>query len=111
MHSLPEFSKSPAAAAAASGTGTGCDCQGEQTRKSPIPVHPIPDLAGNRGGNFRFPIGRESGIRRESGRFPIRPGTGNRGPDSASRGFPGLRGSVRGVPDSGRLGSNVLRLS
>jgi hypothetical protein len=41
----------------------------------------------------RFPSGRESGIgNRESGNgpFPDRPGTGNRGPDSAGRGFPGL---------------------
>ncbi len=46
----------------------------------------------------RFPIGRESGRpgARESGigirvgPFPDRPGTGNRGPDSAGRGFPGL---------------------
>jgi hypothetical protein len=50
------------------------------------------------GGGFpdsRFPIGRESGIgNRETGRFPIRPGTGNRGPGApgaARRGFPGLR--------------------
>jgi hypothetical protein len=27
---------------------------------------------------------------RETGRFPIRPGTGNRGPGAARRGFPGL---------------------
>jgi hypothetical protein len=31
---------------------------------------------------------------RETGRFPIRPGTGNRGPNSASRGFPGLGGAA-----------------
>ena len=37
----------------------------DQTRKSPIPVPPIPDLAGKRGGN---PASRESRSRdRESG--------------------------------------------
>ena len=44
-----------------------------QTRKCPIPVPPIPDLAGKRGGNFRVPIGRE----RESGNLPF--------PDSAGK--------------------------
>ena len=59
----------------------------DQTRKSPIPVPPIPDLAGKRGGNPRFPTRPESGI----GKSPVsrfgrdresrpRPGTGNRGP-------------------------------
>ncbi len=33
-----------------------------QTRKSPIPVPPIPDLAGNRGGNPRFPIRPGTGV-------------------------------------------------
>jgi hypothetical protein len=69
-------------------------------------------LAGNRGGNPRFPIRRESPIpdsrpnrgfpnsrfggNWETGnpRFPIRPGIGNRGPRptrmAAGRGFPGL---------------------
>ena len=42
----------------------------DQTRKSPIPVPPIPDLAGKRGGNpaSRFGRDRESRSRdRESG--------------------------------------------
>ena len=34
----------------------------QQTRKSPIPVPPIPDWAGNRGGNPRFPIRPGTGI-------------------------------------------------
>ena len=61
-----------------------------QTRKSesPIPVPPIPDLAGNRGGNPRFPIRPKSGIGkspvsrfgRESGiGVPIGRKSGNRG--------------------------------
>jgi hypothetical protein len=89
-----------------------------RTRKSPIPVPPIPDSAGDRSGIGKSPVsrfGRESArgigvpIGRKSGREPpipdfagkpvgnprfptqIRPGTGNRGPDSAGRGFPGLR--------------------
>ena len=33
-----------------------------QTRKSPIPVPPIPDWAGKRGGSPRFPTPPESGI-------------------------------------------------
>jgi hypothetical protein len=37
-----------------------------RARKSPVPVPPIPDLAGNRGGNPRFPIRPESGL----GGFP-----------------------------------------
>ena len=50
-----------------------------QTRKSPIPVPPIPDWAGNRGGNpRRAPIPVGIGRNRETGnpRFPILPGTG-----------------------------------
>ena len=39
----------------------------DQTRKSPIPVPPIPDLAGKRGGNPRFPTRPESGI----GKSPV----------------------------------------
>ncbi len=37
---------------------------------------------------------RESG----NGPFPVRPGTGNRGPDSASRGVPGLAGAPGAHP-------------
>ncbi len=64
-----------------------------QTRKSPIPVPPIPDLAGNRDtGNPRFPIW--PGIAGDTGnpRFPIRParGIGNRGPDSPQIGKSGM---------------------
>jgi hypothetical protein len=39
----------------------------DQTRKSPIPVPPVPDLAGNRGGNPRFPTRPASGI----GKSPV----------------------------------------
>ena len=52
-----------------------------QTRKSPIPVPPIPDLAGKRGGNFRFPIGPAGN--RESGNGPFPDSAGNR--ESGSR--------------------------
>ena len=45
----------------------------DQTRKSPIPVPPIPDLAGKRGGNPASRFGRDREAR-------SRPGTGNRGP-------------------------------
>jgi hypothetical protein len=38
-----------------------------QTRKSPIPVPPIPDLAGKRAGSPRFPTRPESGI----GKSPV----------------------------------------
>ena len=51
---------------------------GTQTRKSPIPVPPIPDLAGKRAGNPRF---------------PIRPGPGNGAPigrKSGNRGYPSV---------------------
>ncbi len=69
----------------------------DPARKSPIPdefpVPPIPDsdLAGKRGGNSRFPIGRESGIgkravssdsagkREDNFGVPIRRKSGNRG--------------------------------
>ena len=61
---------------------------GRQTRKSPIPVPPIPDLAGNRGRNPRFPIWPESGNRESP--IPDFAGNGTRGPDLAGRGFPGL---------------------
>ncbi len=44
------------------------------------------------GGDFPIPDSRVAGNRESgNGPFPVRPGTGNRGPDSASRGFPGLR--------------------
>jgi hypothetical protein len=45
-----------------------------QTRKSPIPVPPIPDLARNRGRNPRFPIWPGTGIG-----VPIGRKSGNRG--------------------------------
>jgi hypothetical protein len=49
----------------------------------------IPHFPGFEGG---FPDSRVAGNRESgNGPFPARPGTGNRGPDSASRGFPGLR--------------------
>ena len=42
-------------------------------------------------GDFPIPDSRSAGNRESgNGPFPDRPGTGNRGPDSASRGFPGL---------------------
>ncbi len=70
-------------------------CRSKQTRKSPIPVPPIPDLAGKRGptpwgGNSRFPIGRESGIgKRAVSRFG-RETPGNRGPDWPQIGKSGI---------------------
>jgi hypothetical protein len=61
----------------------------DQTRKSPIPVPPIPDLAGR---ELESPIPDSAGIRnREIPRFPIRPGlprtvtAGNRGPGTKNR--------------------------
>jgi hypothetical protein len=49
-----------------------------QTRKSPIPVPPIPDLAGKRG--RESPIPDSAGIgNREIPRFPIGRKSGNRG--------------------------------
>ncbi len=65
--------------------------------KSDSPVHPVFFL--EKTGDFkfpipdsRFPIPDSAGNRdREIPRFPpIRPGTGNRGPGAAGRGFPGL---------------------
>jgi hypothetical protein len=79
-----------------------------QRPKSPIPVPRFPILAGNRGGNPRFPTPPESGIgdspipdwaeNREIGnpRFPIRPGPGIGVPMAAGRGFPGLPGTGTG---------------
>ncbi len=51
------------------------------------------------GGDFPIPDSEVPewpgiGNRETFGPFPVRPGTGNRGPDSASRGFPGLVGRV-----------------
>jgi hypothetical protein len=60
-----------------------------QTRKSPIPVPPIPDLAGNRGRESPIPDSAEIG-NREIPRFPIWPGNGNRGPDSPQIGKSGI---------------------
>jgi hypothetical protein len=80
--------KAPASCAAAKRPRGWCEPEAaadtsgpNQTRKSPISVPPIPDLAGKleRGGNFRFPIGRE----RESGNSPF--------PDSAGKRESGLR--------------------
>ena len=59
-----------------------------QTRKSPIPVPPIPDFAGKRGGNPRFPARPESG-KRESP-IPDSAGNGNRGPDWPQIGKSGI---------------------
>jgi hypothetical protein len=54
-----------------------------QTRKSPIPVPPIPDLAGNRPGGRESPIPDSAEIgNREIPRFPIKL-AGNR--ESGSR--------------------------
>ncbi len=67
------------------------DIRLNQTRKSPIPtqapVPPIPDLAGKRWMEPPIPDS-ESGNREPP--FPDSAGNGNRGPDSAGRGFPGL---------------------
>ncbi len=63
-------------------------CTGAQTRKSPIPVPPIPDFAGKRGGNPRFPARPESG-KRESP-IPDSAGNGNRGPDWPQIGKSGI---------------------
>jgi hypothetical protein len=71
------------------------DASDDQTRKSPIPVPPIPDLAGKRRGNPRFPTGPESGI----GKSPVsrfgrdresRSWTGNRGPAGGAGGTPAI---------------------
>ncbi len=90
--------------------------------ESQIPVPPaggpIPDLAGNRGGNPRFPIPPKSGNgespipdstaigKQGIPRFPIRPGPGIGVPimmaARAGRGFPGLLGGCR------RLSTAVL---
>ena len=59
-----------------------------QTRKSPIPVPPIPDLAGKRGGNPRFPTRPELGNRESP--FPDSAGNGNRGPDWPQIGKSGI---------------------
>ena len=61
----------------------------DQTRKSPIPVPPIPDLAGNRGRESPIPDSAEIG-NREIPRFPIWPGIGNRGPDWPQIGKSGI---------------------
>ena len=76
----------------------------DQTRKSPIPATPIPDLAGKRGGS---PIPDSAVLlvlvigNRQIPRFPIRPGPGTAVPGpgigvlrAARRGFPGLPGKV-----------------
>jgi hypothetical protein len=57
------------------------------TRKSPVPSPPIPDLAGKRGGNFRFPTRPGTGIGK-SPVFPIRPS-----PLGGSLSIPRLPGS------------------
>jgi hypothetical protein len=49
-----------------------------QTRKSPIPVPPIPDLAGTRG--RESPIPDSAGIGNREPPFPDSVGNGNRGP-------------------------------
>jgi hypothetical protein len=69
-----------------------------QRPKSPIPVPPIPDLAGNRGGNPRFPIRPKSGIRESP--IPDSAGTGSRGPDG---GGPGISWSPGPRRSSGEL--------
>ncbi len=64
-----------------------------QTRKSPSPVPPIPDFAGKRGGNPRFPAGPESGNRESPILDSAGNGPGNRGPD-----WPGRKSGNRGCP-------------
>ncbi len=65
-----------------------------QRPESPITVPPIPDLAGNRGGNPRFPIRPKSGNRESPGPGPVsrfgRDRESGSGPMAAGRGFPGL---------------------
>jgi hypothetical protein len=73
------------------------DLSATQTPKSPIPVPPIPDLAGRRVGNHRFPIRPESGI-------GVPPGAA-----AAGRGFgglvpPWLSGCQCGPSDAGSWG-------
>ena len=63
-----------------------------QTRKPPFPVPPIPHLAGNRGGNPRFPIRPGPGNREPP--FPDSAGNGNRGPDWPQIGKSGIPLSV-----------------
>ncbi len=50
-----------------------------ETRKSPIPVPPIPDFAGKQGGNPRFPIRPGPGMGEPP--FPDSAGNGKRAPD------------------------------
>ncbi len=61
----------------------------DQRPKSPIPVSPIPDLAGNRGGSPRFPIRPKSGIG-ESG--PIPDSAGTRSDPVLNQGYQGVSG-------------------
>ena len=116
-----------ASAGRGGGTGGTSRCFKFEAKSDPeIPNSRFPDsrfgresgiLAGNRGGNPRFPIRRESPIPEsrpnrgfpnsrfggnwETGnpRFPIRPGIGNRGPDSDGGG-PGISWSEHRLPTS-----------
>jgi hypothetical protein len=77
-----------------SGIGNRIQGNGEPEAEVTIPLHSL--VIPRRFPGFCRETGREfipvSRFGRETGnpRFPIRPGTGNRGPDSAGRGFPGL---------------------
>jgi hypothetical protein len=57
-------------------------------RKSPIPVPPIPDLAGKRG--RESPIPDSAGIGNREPPFPDSVGNGNRGPDWPQIGKSGI---------------------
>ncbi len=61
-----------------------------QTRKSPIPVPPIPDLAGKRGRESPIPDSESAGIGNREPPFPDSVGNGNRGPDWPQIGKSGI---------------------
>ena len=91
----------------------------DQTRKSPIPVPPVPDdLAGKRGLRSegipdysparlrRIPMSRESG----NPPFPDSAGTGNRGPGTGNRGPAGGPGTP-GISLPGSASACIITLS
>ncbi len=75
----------------------------DQTRKSPVPVPPIPDLAGIRGGNP--PIPDSAGIGKRE-RFPPFPESAGTGPESRDLPGPGIAGGPS--PAGGTPGSHMI---